>query len=91
MLSESPRWLVVQGRLSKALDVLHSLREGGVSDSPDTSTARVERELMELWSAVEKERGTHFAGRSGSLHPPGILVRVCPSGTGYGHCRDGHT
>ena len=56
VLPESPRWLVVKGNLPKALKILHSLREGGAVVVADTSTARVEAELMELWSAVEKER-----------------------------------
>ena len=59
VLPESPRWLVVRGRLRDALRILHGVREG--ADVPfraenDASTARVEAELMELWSAVEKER-----------------------------------
>ena len=59
VLPESPRWLVVSGRLRDALRILHGVREG--ADVPfraenDASTARVEAELMELWSAVEKER-----------------------------------
>ena len=69
ILPESPRWLVRRGRLRDALAVIESLREGtkrrrGGGDPAETerrldaSTARVEAELMELWSASEKEAAT---------------------------------
>ena len=61
LLPESPRWLVVAGRLDAALAVIHRVLtsrrlpadggEGGV-----TVPAAVEAELLSLWSAVEKER-----------------------------------
>jgi hypothetical protein len=41
--------------------------------------------------AAEKERGTRSEERNGSPLRRGIPVRECPSGTGCGHCRDGHT
>jgi len=56
VLPESPRWLVIRGRLADALEVIHGLREHGREmPGQDRSTALVEAELMELWSAVEKE------------------------------------
>ena len=86
VLPESPRWLVVRGRLRDALRILHGVREG--ADVPfraenDASTARVEAELMELWSAVEKERdakkktisydtATRFGTRAAGLDLHGV-------------------
>jgi MFS family permease len=84
VLPESPRWLVVRGRLRDALRILHGVREG--ADVPfraenDASTARVEAELMELWSAVEKERdakasrnetATNFETRAAGLDRNGV-------------------
>ena len=64
ILPESPRWLVIRGRLPEALEVIHSLRENTAMPGADQSTAQVEAELMDLWSAVEKE----FADRGGA--PP---------------------
>ena len=58
-MAATPRWLVIRGRLQDALEVIHNLREGGVGmPGADASTAEVEAELMELWSAVEKEYHT---------------------------------
>ena len=79
VLPESPRWLVVRGRLRDALHILHGVREGGavpLRAESDASTARVEAELMELWSAVEKEkearrfRGGEEAGTFGRTGSP---------------------
>lgn len=74
ILPESPRWLVRRGRLRDALAVIESLREGTkrrrgggnpaeMERRLDASTARVEAELMELWSASEKEAATSGIAR----------------------------
>jgi uncharacterized membrane protein len=68
VLPESPRWLVVRGRLRDALHILHGVREGGAVPfraESDASTARVEAELMDLWSAVEKEKEARKVRRRG--------------------------
>lgn len=68
VLPESPRWLVVRGRLRDALHILHGVREGGAVPfraESDASTARVEAELMDLWSAVEKEKEARKVRRGG--------------------------
>ena len=68
VLPESPRWLVVRGRLRDALHILHGMREGGAVPfraESDASTARVEAELMDLWSAVEKEKEARKVRRGG--------------------------
>ena len=57
ILPESPRWLVTQGELDKALAVIHQVyTRNQLPLGAQQSTAEVEQELMELWSSVEKER-----------------------------------
>ena len=57
ILPESPRWLVTQGELDKALAVIHQVyTRNQLPSGAQQSTAEVEQELMELWSSVEKER-----------------------------------
>ncbi|CAL8467848.1 g7386 [Coccomyxa elongata] len=51
VLPESPRWLVVSGRLDEALAVIHK-----IYTSAGLQNDEVEQELMELWSNVEKEK-----------------------------------
>ncbi|EIE20926.1 MFS general substrate transporter [Coccomyxa subellipsoidea C-169] len=51
VLPESPRWLVVSGRLDEALAVIHKIYL-----SVGLQNDEVEQELMELWSNVEKEK-----------------------------------
>lgn len=57
ILPESPRWLVVNGHLDSALAVIHRVFTRSVLPTgTHNSTAEVEHELMDLWSAVEKDR-----------------------------------
>ena len=67
VLPESPRWLVVRGRLRDALHILHGVREGGAVPfrESDARRRRVEAELMDLWSAVEKEKEARKVRRGG--------------------------
>ncbi|KAK9803469.1 hypothetical protein WJX73_005311 [Symbiochloris irregularis] len=57
MLPESPRWLVVNGRLDEALAVIHVMYTNATLPlGVQASTAEVEHELLELWSSVEKDK-----------------------------------
>lgn len=57
MLPESPRWLVVDGRLDEALAVIHVMfTNDTLPQGAQESTAEVEHELLELWSSVEKDK-----------------------------------
>ena len=68
VLPESPRWLVVRGRLRDALHILHGVRGGGAvpfrAESGRLDGAR-RAELMDLWSAVEKEKEARKVRRGG--------------------------
>lgn len=58
LLPESPRWLVVSGRLDDALAVIHRVHTSQLLPvGAQYSTAEVENELMELWSSVERDKG----------------------------------
>lgn len=71
VLPESPRWLVTHGRLDEALAVIHRVNTSSILPvGAQSSTAEVEADLMELWSAVEKDkaeaaerRKRHASGR----------------------------
>jgi hypothetical protein len=57
LLPESPRWLVVSGRLDDALAVMHRVHTNQLLPiGAQYSTAEVENELMELWTSVERDR-----------------------------------
>jgi Sugar (and other) transporter len=57
LLPESPRWLVVSGRLDDALAVIHRVHTSQLLPvGAQYSTAEVENELMELWSSVERDK-----------------------------------
>ena len=76
ILPESPRWLVVTGKLQKGLSCIKKLRRHDViingrgdnslylhaglsrfdKPSPSPLSARAQQELLELWSASEKEK-----------------------------------
>ena len=82
LLPESPRWLVIRGRLPDALEVIHGLREGpkGMEMLGEhRSTARVEAELMDLWSAVEKENADDRARTDPNAETPGGDATEPPS------------
>ena len=84
LLPESPRWLVIRGRLPDALEVIHGLREGpkGMEMLGEhRSTARVEAELMELWSAVEKENAARVDATTSAVaaETPGGDATEAPS------------
>lgn len=66
MIPESPRWLVIHGQMEQALGVIHKVHTSSTLPTGiHASTAEVEAELMELWSAVENDR---VAAASQQLH-----------------------
>lgn len=57
ILPESPRWLVLHGRMDEALAVIHRVHTSQVLPTGvQNSTAEVEAELLDLWSTVEKDK-----------------------------------
>ncbi|KAL6777919.1 hypothetical protein ACKKBG_A16230 [Auxenochlorella protothecoides x Auxenochlorella symbiontica] len=77
LLPESPRWLVIRGRLDAALAVIHRIfTKQALTPGLQTSTAEVEAELMALWSAVEKERTEVTARRE--RHAAARETRAAP-------------
>ncbi|PSC70824.1 inositol transporter 2 isoform B [Micractinium conductrix] len=65
LLPESPRWLVIRGKLDEALAVIHRVYTSkALPAGMQHSTAEVEEELMQLWSSVEKDREAAAAQRA---------------------------
>lgn len=57
ILPESPRWLVVHGRMDEALAVIHKVcTSKALPAGAQSSTMEVEAELLELWDSVEKDK-----------------------------------
>mmetsp|Transcript_5669 Transcript_5669/g.20623 ORF Transcript_5669/g.20623 Transcript_5669/m.20623 type:complete len:604 (-) Transcript_5669:267-2078(-) len=63
LLTESPRWLIMQNRMADALRAIHRLRDNKGSVVDDSSTAEVEEELLMIWDSVEKVKAESAEAR----------------------------